>query len=98
MKRVGIANRRTVLHLDYIKETKNLNKLESFTVRQYTNAQMGASVILMVIDRAGITLDDIVLRVAGTSTPNNPAPAEASAIAAELDIEVPCFDLNSACR
>ena len=35
--------------------------------------------------------------IAGTSSPDNITPAEASAVAAELGIEVPCFDLNSAC-
>ena len=97
MERVGIQNRRTVLPLDYIRQTKNANKLESFAVRQYTNAQMGASAARMAIQRAGIKAEDIGLLVAGTSTPDNIAPAEAAAIAAELGIEVPCFDLNSAC-
>jgi 3-oxoacyl-[acyl-carrier-protein] synthase-3 len=97
MERVGIQNRRTVLPLDYIKQTKNVNRLESFAVRQYKNAQMGASAARMAMQRAGIKAEDIGLLVAGTSTPDNIAPAEAAAIAAELGIEVPCFDLNSAC-
>ncbi len=97
MERVGIKNRRTVLPLDYIRQTRNTNKFESFAVREYTNAQMGAHAARMAIQRAGIKLEDIGLIVAGTSTPDNIAPAEASAIAAELGIEVPCFDLNSAC-
>jgi len=42
MERVGIKNRRTVLPLDYIRKTKNVNPLESFAVRQYTNSQMSA--------------------------------------------------------
>jgi len=70
MERVGIQNRRTVLPLDYIRQTKNANKLESFAVRQYTNAQMGARAARMAIQRAGITAEDIGLLVAGTSTPD----------------------------
>ncbi|MEN6622836.1 MAG: ketoacyl-ACP synthase III [Smithella sp.] len=97
VERVGIQNRRTVLPLDYIRQTKNINKLESFAIRQYTNAQMGARAAHMAVQRAGIKLEDIGLIIAGTSTPDNLAPAEASAIAAELGIDVPCFDLNSAC-
>ena len=57
----------------------------------------GRSAARMAIQRAGIKAEDIGLLVAGTSTPDNVSPAEASAIAAELGIEVPCFDLNSAC-
>lgn len=97
MERVGIQNRRTVLPLDYIKQTKNVNRLESFAVRQYKNAQMGAFAARMAILRAGIKVEDVGLLIAGSSTPDNIAPAEAAAIAAELGIEVPCFDLNSAC-
>ncbi len=42
MERVGIQNRRTVLPLDYIRRTKNVNPFEAFAVRQYTNSQMSA--------------------------------------------------------
>ena len=97
MERVGIRNRRTVLPLDYIKQTKNVNPGEAFAVRLYKNAQMGANAARMAVKRAGIKLEDVGMLVGGTSSPDNVAPAEAAAIAAELGIEVPCFDLNSAC-
>jgi len=97
MERVGIQNRRTVLPLDYIKETKNVNPLKSFPLRQYTNAQMAARAAHMALQRAGLKGDDIGLVISGSSSPDNITPAEASAVAAELGMEVPCFDLNSAC-
>ena len=97
MERVGIKNRRTVLPLDYIRKTKNVNPLESFAVRQYTNSQMSARAARMALDRAGLKPEDIGLLISGSSSPDNIAPAEASAVAMELGIEVPCFDLNSAC-
>jgi 3-oxoacyl-[acyl-carrier-protein] synthase III len=97
LERVGIQNRRTILPLDYIKQTKNVNPLEAFAVRQYKNAQMGAAAARVAMLRAGIKVEDIGLLIAGTSSPDNVTPAEAAAIAAELGIEVPCFDLNSAC-
>lgn len=97
MERVGIQNRRTVLPLDYIKKTKNVNPLESFSIRQYTNGQMAAQAARMALDRAGLKPEDIGLVINGSSSPDNITPAEAGAVAAELGIEVPCFDLNSAC-
>ena len=97
LERVGIQNRRTILPLDYIKQTKNVNPLDAFAVRLYKNAQMGASAARMALLRAGIKTEDIGMLIAGTSSPDNVTPAEAAAIAAELGIEVPCFDLNSAC-
>ncbi|OPY86110.1 MAG: 3-oxoacyl-(acyl-carrier-protein) synthase 3 [Smithella sp. PtaU1.Bin162] len=97
LERVGIKNRRTVLALDYIKETKNINPPAAFEARQYKNSQMGAAAAKMALERAGLKPEDIGMVVSGSSSPDNIAPAEASAIAAELGIEVPSFDLNSAC-
>ncbi|MBN1364444.1 MAG: ketoacyl-ACP synthase III [Syntrophaceae bacterium] len=97
MERVGIENRRTVLPLDYIRQTKNINPLESFPIRQYTNSQMSAKAARMAFERAGLKPQDIGLIISGSSTPDNITPAEAGAVATELGIEVPCFDLNSAC-
>jgi len=97
MERVGIQNRRTVLPLDYIRETKNVNPLESFSVRQYTNSRMSARAARMALERASLKPEDIGLVISGSSSPDNITPAEAGAVAAELGIEVPCFDLNTAC-
>lgn len=97
IERVGIQNRRTVLPLDYIRQTKNLNKRETFSVSQYTNAQMGANAARLALKRGGIKLEDIGMLVYGSSSAEKVAPAEASAVAQELGIEVPCFDMNSAC-
>ena len=97
LERVGIVNRRTVLPLDYIRETKNADFRAAFEVRCYKNSQMGAAAARMALERASLKLGDIGMIVAGSSSPDNIAPAESSAIAAELGIEVPCIDMNSAC-
>jgi len=97
LERVGIKTRRTILPLDYIKETKNVNRLEAPRVAQYNHSQMGAAAARMAMTRASLKPEDIGLLVAGTSSPDNVAPAEASSVAAELGMELPCFDMNSAC-
>ena len=97
MERVGIQNRRTVLPLDYIRQTKNVNPMESFPIRQYKNYQMGAAAARMALERAGLKVQDIGLVIAGSSSPDNISPAEASAMAADLGIEALCFDMNSSC-
>jgi 3-oxoacyl-[acyl-carrier-protein] synthase-3 len=58
---------------------------------------MGAAAARMALTRASLKLEDIGMIIAGSSSPDNIAPAESSAIAAELGIDVPCFDMNSAC-
>ena len=97
MERVGIERRHTVLDLDYIKSTRNADPRAAFEACLYSNAETGAEAARMAIERAGIKPEDIGLVVSGSSAPDNVSPAEAATIAAQLGIDVPCFDLNSAC-
>ncbi len=97
LEHVGIRERRTVLSLDYITRTKNRDPRAAKEASAYTNAQTAASAAMMALQRAGIQAQDIGLVISGSSAPSLLSPAEAASIAAELGIEVPCFDLNSAC-
>jgi 3-oxoacyl-[acyl-carrier-protein] synthase-3 len=97
MERVGIRERRTVLPLDYIRETKNRDPRAAHEASLYRNAETAAAAARMAIGRAGLTPSDIGLVVSGSSIPSSSTPAEAAMVAAELGIEPPCFDVNSAC-
>lgn len=97
LERVGIYTRRTVLSLDYIKEKKNRDPREAFDATQYSHAEMGAAASRMALSRAGLNPEDIGLVVSGSSAPDNVSPSEAATVAACLGIDVPCFDLNTAC-
>ena len=93
MERVGIQNRRTVLSLDYIKETKNINPLAAFEARQYKNSQMSAKAAKMALQRAALKQENIGMVISGSSSPDNITPAEASAVAAELALKCPVLIL-----
>lgn len=97
LERVGVKSRRTVLPLEYIRQTKNSNPLDAFAVRQYKNSEMAAAAAQMALKRARLNFGDIGMLIAGSSAPDGIAPAESSATAARLGMEVPCFDMNSAC-
>jgi len=97
MERVGIRERRTVLPLDYIRETRNREPWLAHQVSLYSNAQTAAAAARMALDRAGLKPSDIGMVVAGSSVPTYTTPAEASTIAAELGIDALCVDVNSAC-
>lgn len=97
MDRVGIRTRRTILPLDYIRETKNLRPQEARKAAQYTNAQTAARATKMALARAGIELKDIGMVIAGGCSPDHTIPAEACVIAAELGLSVPAYDISSAC-
>ncbi|MDI6726210.1 MAG: ketoacyl-ACP synthase III [Smithellaceae bacterium] len=96
-ERVGIKSRRTVLPLDYIKTTKNLDIRAAYEAALYNNAQTGAAAAMIAMERAKVHPKDIGLLISGSCTPDTLTPAESATIAAELGIEAPCFDLNSAC-
>ena len=97
MERVGIRARRTVLPLDYIRETKNADPREAERVNVYDNGQLGARAARVAVERAGIEMSDIGMVIGGGSVPFSLSPVEASNIAAELGLEVPAIDVNSAC-
>lgn len=97
VERVGIDTRRTVLPLDYIRTTKNQDIRAAFEAALYNNIQTGAAAARMALQRAGLKPQDIGLVISGSCAPDNLTPAEAATIAAELGIEAPCLDINSAC-
>ncbi len=95
--RVGIRERRSALPLDYIRTTRNRDVREAESALLYTNADLGQRAAELAIARAGIRKDQIGLLISGSSAPRILCPAEASFIAKQLEIEVPCWDVNSAC-
>lgn len=97
LERVGIRSRRTVLPLEYIRDTRNRDPRGALEASRYTNAELGRRAAELAISRAGIDRRDIGMLLAGTSVPDTTCPAEACNIANALELEVPAFDVNSAC-
>jgi 3-oxoacyl-[acyl-carrier-protein] synthase-3 len=97
LERVGIRSRRTVMALDYIKATRNADPRAAGEAAVYTNSELGAHAARMAVQRAGISLADIGMVISGSSAPDTLSPAEACNVAQHLGLEVPAFDINSAC-
>lgn len=96
-ERVGIQSRRTVMSLDYIKETLNRDFTQAAEASDYTHAETGKFAGEMALRRAGLRASDIGMVIAGSCNPDSMSPADACMIAAQLGIEAPSFDINSAC-
>ncbi len=96
-ERVGIRSRRTVLSLDYIRQTRNADLRGAIEAAQISGPEMGERAARMAIARAGISVADIGMVIAGGSAPETLSPADACNIAQRLGLEVPAFDINSAC-
>ena len=97
IERVGIRERRTVLPLDYIRQTKNSDARGAAEASMFTDAQTGGQAANHALDRAGLKPKDIGMVIAGGCSPQMTIPAQACLTAAELQIECPAFDVNSAC-
>jgi len=97
VERTGIHSRRTVLSLDYIKETLNKDLTQAPEASLYTHAETGKRAAEMALQRAGLDASDIGMVIAGSCNPESMSPADACVIAASLGMEVPAFDVNSAC-
>lgn len=97
VQRTGIRSRRTVLSLDYIRETRNADVRAAAEAAEYSNADLGRRAAEMAADRAGIDLSEVGMVIGGGSVPETVTPAEACNIAAALGLDVPAFDLRSAC-
>ena len=96
-ERVGVHSRRTVLPLDYIRETRNADPRATVEAAEYTSAELAVPAARMALKRAGLEASDIGLVLAGSSAADTCSPAEACNLAALLGIEAPAFDTNSAC-
>ena len=97
LERVGIRSRRTVLPLDYIRETRNADPREARRVATVSNAELCARAAALAIERAGIAPGDIGMVLSGSSAGDEFSPATACGVARHLGLEVPAFDVQSAC-
>ncbi len=96
-ERVGIKSRRTVMSLDYIRETRNIDPAGAAEATLFPHAMTGKHAAEMALERAGLSRDDIGMVITGSSRPDTLSPADACNIAEALGMEVPAFDINSAC-
>jgi 3-oxoacyl-[acyl-carrier-protein] synthase III len=97
MERVGIRSRRTVMALDYIKQTRNADPRAAMEARTVTQAELGERASRMALQRAGIDASAIGMVIAGGSANDFVTPAQACVIAQRLGIDAPAFDITSAC-
>jgi 3-oxoacyl-[acyl-carrier-protein] synthase-3 len=97
LERVGIRTRRTALPLDYIRTTRNADLRAAAEATLYPTAELGRRAAELAIERAGIDRSQVGMVISGSSAPDMLSPADACDVASRLGIEVPAFDVNSAC-
>lgn len=97
LERVGIRSRRTVLPLDYLRDTRNRDVRAAAEAAVCDTAELGKRAALRALERAGIGPADIGMVFSGGCASDITCPAEAAEIAGRLGIEAPAIDVASAC-
>lgn len=97
LERVGIRSRRTVLPLDYIRETRNQDPRAAIEAADWNQASLAADATQMACARAGIDPGQIGMVIAGNTSGDGDTPAVACHVADALGLGVPAFDITSAC-
>ncbi|MHC4391790.1 MAG: 3-oxoacyl-ACP synthase III family protein [Planctomycetota bacterium] len=96
-KYIGILERRTVLPLAYIQETKNADPRRALEVASHTPTDLGEQAARVALERAGLQAGDIGLVIGNCCAPVETTPSEAQRIAKRLDIPAKAFDVFTAC-
>lgn len=97
LERTGIRSRRTVMPLDYIRETHNRDPRAALEAAVYGNVDLAVRAAELALSRSGIAREAVGMVLSGSSAADTASPAEACTVAAALELEVPAFDVNSAC-
>lgn len=95
--RVGIHTRRTILPLEYIYKTRNVNPCDAKAAAQYKASDLGVNAAKMAMEMAQVSPSDIGLLICGASIPEACVPSTACIIASKLGMQVPSFDITAAC-
>ena len=77
LERTGIRERRTVLPLGYLLETKNADPREAHAASLYSNAETGARAAEKALEKAGLKKEDMGMVIAGGCSPQHMIPSEA---------------------
>jgi len=96
-ERVGILERHTTLSLDYIRDTRNRDTRAAADGSTTSTMQMAQRAVALALGRAALQPSAIKMVIAGGCCPEMLIPAEASRVAASLEMEAVAFDVSAAC-
>jgi 3-oxoacyl-[acyl-carrier-protein] synthase III len=93
LERSGIVSRRISLPLRYITETRNADVVAGRSQALISPTALAVQAVHQALGRAGISLEQVGLLLADTSTPDQTCPSEAQRIGGLLGVKVPAYDV-----
>lgn len=97
LDKIGIESRKTSLPIDYIQATRNQDPEKASEVTETSPTSLALEAIDMACKRSGIDPSQIGMVICDCVRPNAVTPTEAQRIAAALNLNVPAFDVLTAC-
>jgi 3-oxoacyl-[acyl-carrier-protein] synthase III len=91
--RAGVRSKRISLPLDYVRETGNVDPLEGWKVAAATPTSLGVQAVRDLLQRTGVSIEQIGLVLGDTGTPYQTCPSEAQRIVGELGVKTAAFDV-----
>jgi 3-oxoacyl-[acyl-carrier-protein] synthase III len=91
--RAGVRAKRVSLPVEYIRSTGNADVLEGWKVATATPTSLGVQAVRDVLQRTGLSIEQVGLLLGDTGTPYQTCPSEAQRIAGELGVKIPAYDL-----
>ncbi|MBX7143630.1 MAG: hypothetical protein K1X79_04195 [Oligoflexia bacterium] len=92
---IGINSRATVLPLDYILESGNLDTSLSYKVATASPTDLSFSAAQQALQRAGISPEQVGLVIGAGETPVETTPSEGQRLAGRFGLRIPAFDVCS---
>ncbi|HMO01630.1 MAG TPA: hypothetical protein PKD37_03145 [Oligoflexia bacterium] len=89
------AARRTVLDIDYLRNTGNRDTWQSVHNMSDTPTNLAERAARMALERANLKPEDIGLVIGDCITPLETTPSEGQRLAGRLGLKVPSFDLST---
>lgn len=97
LEKIGIEARRSVLPLDYIRETRNQDPRMAIGVSSMSPTDLGVAAAKMALERAGIDISQVGLIIGNCCTPYQTTPSEAQRIAQAMGSGALAYDVFTAC-
>ena len=96
-EKIGIIERVTTLPLDYIRATRNEDPRAAREAASADSTDLGVQAAQKALESAGITAEQVGMIICNSCTPSHIMPTEAQRIAKLLDVQVPAYDVFTAC-
>ena len=95
--RIGIEERRSVLNINYIKDTKNQDPREGAKIAEKTPLKMAVEASKIAFERSGIKPEQIGMIICNTCTPYSLIPTTGQELARELNLNIKSYEVYTAC-